>query len=45
MKQLYTAYSAFVSLEYLPFYNWIEKCFFSGFNNYHSLALLPMADN
>jgi hypothetical protein len=30
MKQVYTTLTKFISLEYLPFHNWIEKCFFSG---------------
>jgi hypothetical protein len=30
MKQVYSAILKFISLDYLPFYNWIEKCFFKG---------------
>jgi hypothetical protein len=30
MKQVLTAITKFISLEYLPFHNWIEKCFFKG---------------
>ena len=42
MKQLYTAILKFVSLEYLPFYNWIERCFFKGFITEPRTVLIPI---
>lgn len=30
MKQIYSTTVRFISLAYLPFHNWIERCFSAG---------------